>query len=121
MLANVLGRLGGGYSTSRLWATKGRLFQNKNCTEACITSERTHLSYRTNANTPSNIYTNRGTIIGYKNIQQFKRRGPIHVLWTSTLLGDKVVVRNRRKRKSLNEIQEIATLIRTGYHKKGAI
>lgn len=53
---------------------------------------------------------------GYSNIQQFKGRKPMHLLRTSSPLRDRAVARNKRKQK-INEIQETATLIRTGCHK----
>lgn len=43
------------------------------------------------------------------------------MLRTSSPLGDRAVARNKRKQKNLNEIQEIATLIRTGCHKNNNI
>lgn len=55
LCTDVLGWLGGSSSISGLWATKGKLFWNKTLLRAYTISERTHLSYRTNANIPSNI------------------------------------------------------------------
>lgn len=59
----------------------------------------------------------KGTISGNKNTQQFKRSELINVLGTSSLSGDRAIARKRRMKK-LHEIQETATLIRTGYQKR---
>ena len=88
------------------------------CTEAYTISKEPISTTEHEAHIPLDIKTKKGTSSGNKNTQPFKRSELINVLRTSSLSGDRAIARERRKWKKLNEIQETATLIRTGYQKK---